>query len=91
MKVQIEGDMYLESDNFQFIIKEYTGAVSVNKDTGKETEVYNTHGYFPSLESALKFLLKKKIKESTATRLQDLINDVRRIEKWIHEQLGEIA
>lgn len=90
MKVQIEGDMYLESDSFQFIVKEYTGKTYTDAK-GNVTEHYNTHGYFPSIESALRYVLRMKIKESTATNLQELIADLRRIEEWLHEQLKEIA
>jgi len=48
VKVQIEDNLYLESDEYQFIIKEYTG-----KTDGTGRELYKTHGYFPTLKSAL--------------------------------------
>lgn len=82
--------MYLESDSFQFIVKEYTGKTYIDAK-GKEVEHYNTHGYFPSIESALRHVVKMKLKESTAMNLQELITDLRRIEEWLHEQLKEIA
>lgn len=87
MKVLIEGDLYLESDTMQFIIKEYTGAVSVDKKTGKETEIYNTHGYFTSIESACKYLVKMKLMQSTAGNLTEFLQDFRTLDQWIRAQL----
>lgn len=84
MKVQIEGNLYLESDPMQFIIKEYTGNVSKDKNTGKETELYNTHGYFTSIDSAIRYLVKLKLKESKASDLRELLEDFNRLDKWIH-------
>jgi len=89
MKVQIEDNLYLESDSFQFILKDYTGKVSENKETGKETELYNTLGYFTNIHYAFRFILRMKIKESTATNVRELIADLRRIEKWLHEIIGD--
>lgn len=80
MKVQIEGNIYLESDSMQFILKEYTGAVSVDKNTGKETEVYNTIGYFTNVQSALMRLLRMKLMSSTVGTLDALLIDMKRIE-----------
>lgn len=83
MKAQIEGNLYLESDSMQFIIKDYTGAVNVDKKTGKETETYNTLGYFSSIESACKFLIKMKLMQSSAANLQELLQDFNRINQWV--------
>ncbi|UED70760.1 hypothetical protein [Brevibacillus sp. HD3.3A] len=82
MKVQIEGNLYLESDDMQFIIKEYNG----KKDaTGRE--LYKTHGYFPSVQSAVKHLVKMKVMQSTAQTLSELHQDALRIEQYVESQL----
>jgi hypothetical protein len=86
MKVHIEGNLYLESDNMQFILKEYTGAISVDKKTGKETEVCNNVGYYTNIHSALKALMVMKIKDTTATNLSELSADIKRIENWIRSR-----
>jgi hypothetical protein len=83
MKVHIEGKIYLESDTMQFILKEYTGAISIDKKTGKETEVCNNIGYFTTIQSALLRLLKMKLADSTATNLVEMIADIKRIEEGI--------
>ncbi|MNG15810.1 hypothetical protein D3C84_996610 [compost metagenome] len=78
MKILIEGQIYIESDPHQFIIREYTGKFYGEGD--KRKEAYNNLGYFTSLPAALRFLLKREIKESTATDLKALLADMRRIE-----------
>lgn len=89
MKVQIEGNLYLESDERQFVLKEYTGRVSKDKKTEVETEIVNTVAYITSVEHAFRYLLKQKIKESTATNVRELIADLRRIENWLHSIIGD--
>lgn len=79
MKVHIEKKLYLETDNLQYLIKEYSGKTN---DKGEET--YKTLGYFGQLQPAIKFLIKMKIRESTATNLKELMEDVQRIEDWVH-------
>lgn len=83
MKVQIEGSLYLESDDKQFIILEYTGKFD---DKGKEQ--HKSHGYFSTVEGAAKHLLKMKIKQSTATTLAELVQDVQEIKQDIRSKLG---
>ncbi|GIP40788.1 hypothetical protein J31TS4_40680 [Paenibacillus sp. J31TS4] len=78
MKIQIEDKLFIESDPYQFIIKEYTG--SFDK---KGYEKYVTHGYFTKLETAIKHLAKMKVKESTAKTLGELLQDLKRIEEYI--------
>lgn len=72
----------------QFILKEYTGNVYKNKETGKETESTNTHGYFTSVQSAVKKLVKMKVMESTATDLKGLLEDVEDIKRFIEERVA---
>jgi hypothetical protein len=82
LKVHIEGNLYLESDDLQFVIKEYTGA----KDkTGRE--LYRALGYFTDIRSAIRFLLKKKIMQSTASTLSELLQDVERIHRDINTRI----
>lgn len=80
MKVQIEENLYIESDSNQFIIKEYTG--NVDKD-GKE--LFKTVGYYTCVKDCLKRYMTLKIKESTATTLTELREDIIRIEQYIEK------
>lgn len=85
MKVQIEGNLYLESDSQQFILKEYTGKQSI-KD-GVATDLFKTHGYFSNIESALNKFTKMKIMESTATTLSELLAEVKGIRSYIKSKV----
>lgn len=82
MKVHIEGSIFLESDEMQFVVKEYSG--KTDKD-GRE--IYKTLGYFGSIASAIRFLVKLKLMRSTAATLQELAEDVKRIEQCIESKL----
>jgi len=74
--------LFIESDPLQFIVKEYP----LRKD-GKGSGKPIIHGYFTNLESALKKVIKMKVKESTATTLQGLVTDIKRIEEYIHSRI----
>lgn len=79
MKVNIENNLYLESDSMQFILKEYNG----NEDK-HGNPLYKTHGYFPNIKSALKHVMKMKIMNSTAANLVELRSDIGKIERIIN-------
>lgn len=83
MKVHIEGNLYLESDSLQFIIKEYNGKTDKNGNA-----LYKTHGYFNSVQNAMHHLVKMKIMQSTATTLKELIASVDDIRKFIEERVS---
>lgn len=83
MKVHIEGNLFLESDERQFIIKEYTGKMD---DKGKE--LFKAHGYYPTISLAMKSFVSMKIKQSTASTLSELIEDVKRIDLYIKSKLN---
>lgn len=90
-ETSVEKSIYLESDSLQFILKKYNGKVSVSKE-GKESDQYETLGYYTNIHSALGAIMKMKIKDSTATNLQELIEDIRRIEGGINRMFSvEIA
>jgi hypothetical protein len=80
MKIQVENKIFIESDEKQFILKEYTG-----KFDDKGNELYKTFGYFGSVNQALKHVVKLKIMKSEAANVKELIAYVERIEKWIEE------
>jgi hypothetical protein len=79
MKIHIQDKVYVESDERQYTIKEYTGK------TDKEgNETYKVHGYFGSLQQAVKKLIKMEIVQSEATNLKELLDDIGRIEEKIN-------
>lgn len=82
MKVHIEDNLYLESDDYSYMIREETGTDKEGKPT------YKTHGYFSTVQSAMKHLLQMKIKQSTAVSLSELLQDVKRIEQYIESKIN---
>ena len=82
MKIHIEKKLYLDSDGTQFILKQYSGKTN---DKGEET--FKALGYFGNIRAAINYLIKMKIHESTATNLNELLEDVKRIEDWVHEKV----
>ncbi|WP_019123622.1 hypothetical protein [Brevibacillus massiliensis] len=83
MKVQIEENLFLESDGLQFIVKEYTG-----KQDSHQRELYKVHGYFSNIGQAVKHLVKMKVMESTAQTLSELCQDILRIEQYIESKVS---
>lgn len=89
MKVHVDGSLYIESDEYQFILREYTGAISKPTKEGEEGRpVYRTLGYYTSVEGALNKVLTMKIKQSTASNLRELIYDVGEIRKEIRSKIN---
>ncbi len=82
MKVHIEGNLFLESDLHNFIIKEY-----LPRKEGKASGKVVVLGYFSNFHSAIKYLVKLKLKQSTATNLLELSRDLKQIEEYIHSQV----
>ncbi|ANY69737.1 hypothetical protein BBD42_27025 [Paenibacillus sp. BIHB 4019] len=82
MKVQIEGNLYIEHDGRQFIIKQYTGKLD-----SKGSEAYAAIGYYTKLEFAIKRLVQLKISESTAATLRELLTEVESIGEYIRSKI----
>jgi hypothetical protein len=79
MKIKVEDKLFIESDGMQFILKKYSGAV--DKKTG--AEIFKPLGYFSTLQQSIKFLIRKKVMESDASTVKELLSDLERIEKEV--------
>jgi predicted Rossmann-fold nucleotide-binding protein len=80
MKIHIKDSLYVESDERQFIIKEYNG-----KQDKQSNDIYKVHGYFGSMVQVVKHLIKMEVMKSEAKNLSELVADINRIEKQIEE------
>ncbi|NRF91488.1 hypothetical protein HQN89_10700 [Paenibacillus frigoriresistens] len=83
VKGKVTGKMFIESDSMQYTITVYNGKVS-----DKGVEAYTNKGYYATLEQAVKQIMRMKISESTATTLSELIQDIKRIERWIESKIN---
>jgi predicted Rossmann-fold nucleotide-binding protein len=82
MKIHIKDSLYVESDDRQFIIKEYNG-----KQDKQGNDIYKIHGYFGSMVQVVKHLIKMEVMKSEAKSLSELVADINRIEKEIEEKI----
>lgn len=76
------GELVIESDGMQFIVR--TLMVATKNKTGVNDTIL---GYYPSIASAVKAIVRMKVMESTCTTLSELLQDVLRIEAYIHERI----
>ena len=74
VNIQIDDKMSVISDANQYILREFKG---LSEKDG--TENYETIGYFPTVESALKDYVEVTLRESNCTSIKQLIE--------LHEQL----
>lgn len=88
VKIEIEKDLFLESDERQFILRKY-GKESVN-DKGEITRSYTPLGHYGSVEGALRGYLKRATRQSNATSFKELVEDVKRVEAKIDSILEEV-
>lgn len=85
MKIHIEGNVFIESDEHQFILKRY-GNTYINKE-GEEVQNYTVIGYYPTVEQAINSLIKKKLLNSQATTLKELKEDVESIREFVKSKI----
>lgn len=82
MKVHVGDNLFIESDELQFIIRKYSG-----KNDKNDRPIYTNLGYFSSLSAAIQRLVKIKVMESEATTIGELLTDLERIEREINEMI----
>lgn len=90
MKVKIDDNLFLESDEYQYTLKLYNGTFTTynkGKENEYERENFKTLGYFSSVEQAVKKLIDMEIKASKAESLSELLKDIKAIKKWIESKL----
>jgi len=82
MKLHLQGKYYIETDSYNYIIKQYTGKHDKQKP---DVELYNTHGYFNSLQGALKKWVSMNIKEVGEVTAEELMEQLQVIENKIEK------
>lgn len=83
MKLHVEGNLYVESDERQYIVREYLG--TFDKE-GRENQ--KTPHHFKTFGGVLRYLLNKELRATTATTLFELLKEFERIETKLTE-VGE--
>lgn len=81
MNIKIDKDYSIKSDLRNVIL--------VEKRISEKGELYdNNLGYYATVQGALKGYLRVKTNLSDATTIQELLSDIRRIEKTIENVLN---
>ena len=86
------GVIYMEIEIGKYIITSDSLCVTLNekkkieKGENKGNEYLSAIGYFNTVESCLEEILQLKIKESQATSIKELLDEIKEISKFIREQ-----
>jgi len=85
MKIKLEDTWYLVTDERQAIISEERERQIANKENGKiTTEKYMNHKtYHPTIKSALKEFLQRKLYKSSVTTFEGMIKKLEENEKLL--------
>ncbi|ETK29807.1 DUF5405 family protein [Paenibacillus larvae] len=84
MKVHIEDDLYITSDERQFCLSQLRK--SMDKE-GNEKEYFVHLGFYSSLGGLINDFIKRKIKETPSTTLCELLQEVRNIEAYVKSKV----
>lgn len=79
---QDKGELYIDSDERNYMVNVYNG-----KTDKQGKAVFTNKGYYTTLASAAKEIVKMEIHRSTASTLHELIRDVERIERYIESKI----
>ena len=76
------GELVIESDDRNFTVK--TERPSAINKSGKTRKI---HGQYFTLAEAVKCLARLKVMDSTAQTISELVQDLKRIEAYIHDKI----
>jgi hypothetical protein len=86
MKVTVDEDLIIESNTYGYQVKKFMGMAKDSR-SGEERENWVTLAEYGSIKGCCNFILNLKIKESPAETIQELLQDVARIEEYIREKV----
>ena len=81
MKVQVEGNLYIEGDDRNVEIRRY-------KKDKNDKDVYETLGYFGTVEQAVQRAINMKYTETNAKDLKEMMGDIKSIKQWVKDQFN---
>ncbi len=82
MKVQIDTNLFLESDEHNFILRELKVSQS-----GRAKSKFK---YFANLDGVLNHLFTRRVKQSKAQTLQQLLNEISAMKLEVKEKLRNV-
>lgn len=84
MNIILDDDFVLVSDGMQFILQ-LRRTVDNEESKNYGNEYVTGVGYYSDLESALKGYVRKKTYKSEATTIDELLQEIRKLNDYIHE------
>lgn len=86
MKIQIEDNVYIESDSYGYTVTRYNTRYS--EKAGKEVETKEVLANYGTVQGCAEYIVNKlKVNESTATSLKELIEEVKQNRQWIKSKI----
>jgi len=86
MKIHIRKNLYLEADQFQFILREHMD--TFDKRSGRQKT--KTIGYYTSLSGVVNKLIRLNLAECDATNLKEMREEMQRLQVWIKGLFADI-
>lgn len=83
MKIKLEKNIYLESDSRQYMLKKYKK--TKDKETGETKYFVSDTTYHPTIAQVVRSMLNRKVRDSTAATLKEMMDEYTRIEKEMLE------
>lgn len=90
MNVHVHGNFYITSDSQNIMLEEVTGKTTIinkGKENEKEVPVNKNHGYFGTVEQALRKFVRLQIQDSPAKDIKELISEVQALNEMIKEKV----
>lgn len=86
MFIQLDKDFRMTSDPKNLVLEKRSEII--NKEDESTREIWVNDGYYSSLNGLLNGYMKKSIMKSSAETLEELAEDIKRIEENIDKQVG---
>ena len=86
MHIQLDGDFRITSDTKNLVLEKRSEIKS--KEDGSIKEIWANSGYYTNLKALLHGYVKQSIMKSAAASLEELAEDIKRIENKIDQYIG---
>lgn len=86
MKIQIEGNLYIESDSYGYTVNRINTRFNEKKQEDVTTK--DILANYPTVQGCAEYIVTKlKVHESSATTLQELVEEVKQTREWIRTKI----
>jgi hypothetical protein len=86
--IKINEKYFIDADNNNFVLKEYLGK-RLNKKTNEKEDAYEIWGYYNTIESALKGLVKRELRKFISKQEINSLNDLQQKIDDLHKFIAK--